>query len=381
MRSSTGQHWIALDHIRALAALMVFTWHFTHSNNGFPVPFTGAPIIFPLAILDEGHTGVALFMTLSGYLFAKILDGKTVKYQLFLWNRFLRLAPLLLLVVAIVDLGRYLHSGDLQLRVYFLELLDGIVLPSLPNGAWSITVEAHFYLVLPLLMMAFRRWRLAPLAFLSAAILTRLGLFLCYNSIQYLAYWTIIGHIDQFLLGIFVFRHRASLRGTHLFAAATGLSFAAFYYAFNSAGGFYEMGGYPSATPLWIIIPTIEGAAYSVLIAYYDSSFSPRCDGISGLIGKAGSYSYSIYLLHVFVVFRLAQFIDHHVMGITNFYVACLWSTLCFCLMVPMGWLSFRFVEEPFLLLRRRYIALPNVLEPSRPTPMEAGTQISAQPL
>jgi len=29
-----------------------------------------------MALLDEGHTGVALFMTLSGYLFAKLLDGK-----------------------------------------------------------------------------------------------------------------------------------------------------------------------------------------------------------------------------------------------------------------------------------------------------------------
>jgi len=30
-------------------------------------------------------------MTLSGYLFAKLLDGKRIKYGSFLWNRFLRL--------------------------------------------------------------------------------------------------------------------------------------------------------------------------------------------------------------------------------------------------------------------------------------------------
>ena len=54
---------------------MVFAWHFTHAG-GYPVPLEYSPNAFPLAIFDEGHTGVALFMTLSGYLFAKLLDGK-----------------------------------------------------------------------------------------------------------------------------------------------------------------------------------------------------------------------------------------------------------------------------------------------------------------
>src|SRR5258706_9600151 len=103
MRSSTGQHWVALDHVRALAAFMVFTWHFLHYTVGYPVKFGAQPSIFPLALLDEGHTGVSLFMTLSGYLFAKILDGKAVHYAPFFWNRLLRLAPLLLVVVAITD--------------------------------------------------------------------------------------------------------------------------------------------------------------------------------------------------------------------------------------------------------------------------------------
>jgi peptidoglycan/LPS O-acetylase OafA/YrhL len=72
MKSSSGAHFIALDHIRALAAFMVFTWHFIHGPAGdFPVPTGYAPAIFPLSVLDQGHTGVALFMCLSGYLFKK----------------------------------------------------------------------------------------------------------------------------------------------------------------------------------------------------------------------------------------------------------------------------------------------------------------------
>ena len=43
MRSSSGAHYIALDHVRALAAFMVFAWHFTHAWNGAPNPPSSAP--------------------------------------------------------------------------------------------------------------------------------------------------------------------------------------------------------------------------------------------------------------------------------------------------------------------------------------------------
>lgn len=66
MKSSSGAHYIGLDHLRALATFMVFTWHFTHSIDGFPVPYDFTPVLPPLALLDEGHTGVALIITLSG---------------------------------------------------------------------------------------------------------------------------------------------------------------------------------------------------------------------------------------------------------------------------------------------------------------------------
>jgi peptidoglycan/LPS O-acetylase OafA/YrhL len=43
-------------------------------------------------------------------------------------------------------------------------------------------------------------------------------------------------------------------------------------------------------------------------------------------------------------------------MDISNFYVAVCWAVLGFSLMIPIGYLSYRFVEEPFLGLRRSYI-------------------------
>src|SRR5262245_27161362 len=132
MRSSSGAYYIGLDHLRALAAFLVFTWHFLHSAG---LPYGSPPSFFPLAILDEGHTGVALFMTLSGYLFAKLLDRKAIHYGWFLWNRLLRLGPLLFLGILLKGAIEFNENGTLL--PYLTRIVRGIIFPTLPNGGWS----------------------------------------------------------------------------------------------------------------------------------------------------------------------------------------------------------------------------------------------------
>ena len=354
MKSSTGEYWLALDHVRALACLMVFAFHFMHGWAGVPVSNAGAPAVFPLALFDEGHTGVALFMALSGYLFAKLLDGKRIAYGPFLLSRFFRLAPMLSVAFALGFLAAIINGFSLSNFAYVV--LVGPVLPTWPHSAWSITVEIHFYLLLPVLLYLTRRSPLSPLALIGAAILLRCLLTLAGYAAQDLAYWTIIGRIDQFLLGIFAFQFRDWLRGRHTVAAASALAFASFYWAFDALGGFVDFG---ETNPLWIVMPSIEGAAYALMIAWYDSSFKPENRGLSKLAGKIGTWSYSIYLLHHFYVLKASRFIDTHVMDLSNFYVAFVWALITFLATLPIGWLGYRFVEQPFLRMRG-YAKIPD---------------------
>lgn len=330
---------------------MVFTWHFTHGPDGYPVPFEGAPSIFPLALFDEGHTGVALFMVLSGYLFAKLLDGRQVKYPQFFWNRFLRLAPLLILVSIITGV-RHVIGGE-PLRPYLHDLAAGFVFPTWPNGGWSITVEMHFYIALPALLYFSRRWRAAPLIAVIAAIALRCVIFFVHGEVQDAAYWTIIGRADDFLMGIAAFSFREHYKGRHLLVALTAIAFVAFFWTFDDLGGFFQVG---KASPIWIILPTAEAVAYSTIIAYYDTTFRPKDTGFSWALSKIGDYSYSIYLLHPFFVFRLSGIVHRHIADISNFYVACAWALAGFALMIPIGFLSYNYFELPFLRLRKRYI-------------------------
>lgn len=353
MKSSTGQHYVALDHVRGLAAFLVFTWHFIHGDNGQPVPFEQLPAFFPMSLLSEGHTGVALFMTLSGYLFAKLLAGRRVNYEAFFVNRALRLLPMLVVVLAIEGTLRMRNGGNLV--DYFETIIQGSYLPVLPCGGWSITVEFHFYLLLPVLLWLCRKSKWLPLVLVAGVLLFRTYLHHRTGEIQSLAFWTIVGRIDQFVLGIAAYEFRACFAKRHGLAVGIILSFALLYWRFDAAGGFYNIVSYPSPSTLWIWLPTAEGLAYGIIIAWYDNSFTPSTSGLSGFFGRIGAYSYSIYLLHFFLVFKLAAFVNLHVMPITDFYLASLWAGVCFLLMYPLGWLSFRFVESPFLKMRRPY--------------------------
>lgn len=354
MKSSSGKYYVGLDHIRAIAAFMVFSWHFMHGGNGYPVPFGYAPSFFALTLLNEGHTGVALFMTLSGYLFAKLLDGKKINYVSFIWSRFLRLAPLLVLVILVDGYKQYLVGNNLS--GYPKWILAGAIKPSLPNGGWSITVEFHFYLLLPLLLFFSRKSKYSLLFVVCFAILARSVLHQELGQIQKLAFWTIVGRIDQFLFGIMAYQFRKYIAGRHCLVV-TGLTlFAIFYWYFNMQGGFYKSPSYPSPNAIWIFMPALEGLSYALMIAWYDSSFVHSNNRISRFVALIGTCSYSIYLLHIFFVFELAGTINEYLIDISNFYVALIFSTIGFLLMVPIGYASYRFIESPFLRLRTRYI-------------------------
>ncbi|PCJ11167.1 MAG: acyltransferase [Gammaproteobacteria bacterium] len=365
MKSSTGKYFIGLDHLRALATFFVFTWHFNFINNGQHAP----PPTFPLSLLTEGHTGVALFMTLSGYLFAKLLDGKNINYPQFIWNRLLRLAPLLLFVLFIIGFQRYIAGQNILL--FAKQLIYGVVKPTLPNGAWSITVEFHFYLLLPFLLFLNTQWKYSLLLVLILAVTTRTLLYQAQGEIQTLSYWTIIGRIDQFLLGILAFQFRNHIAKKHIIVLSSLFLFTCFYWYFDSQGGFFKNTAYPSPSSLWIYMPTVEGLAYALLIAWYDNSFNHSTGKISRFIALIGTYSYSIYLLHPFIVFRIANTINDHVIDLSNVHVVALFSILGFLVMVPIGYVSYRFIETPFLRFRTKYIVVPPQIPASNLEPIQ----------
>ncbi|GAB4216064.1 MAG: acyltransferase [Rhodoferax sp.] len=353
MRSTTGEHFPALDHVRAVAAYMVFCWHFLHGLHGSPVPFNQVLWAFPLALLDEGHTGVALFMVLSGYLFAKLLEGRQIDFKGFLWNRALRLLPLLG-VIMIINAVWVVWRGE-SLSDYGGSLLKGLFWPTWPNGGWSITVELHFYVLLPGLLWAIRRDPRTVGLILLAMLALRTGIFMVRGEVHYAAYGSLLGRLDQFVLGIAFFHHRAAVLRYRPWAWVVLLGFALFWAWFDHTGGFFMRPSFPSPSALWVVIPTLEALAYATLIVVYDHAYRPSGAWWDRLLQRLGAYSYGIYLWHFFWVFPLATWIHSQVLEMGSIYRALPVATVCFVAMLGPAWLSYRFIEKPFLRFRRRY--------------------------
>ena len=350
MKSTSGQYFIGLDHLRAFAAFMVFVWHFSWASGSL----YAEPPIPPFSLLTEGHTGVALFMALSGYLFAKLLADKKINFRAFIWNRFLRLAPLLILTMVLYAM--YKGYRGQALDDYIKLVASGWLYPNLPNGGWSITVEFHFYLILPLLLLLVRKWQYSLFFVLVLALVIRTYLYYKYGEVQVLSYWTLVGRIDQFLLGIMAYQFRNKIAHKHVLMVISTVAFVWFYSWFDNLGGYYQSPSYPSPSAIWIYLPTFEGLFYALLIAWYDNSINHSTGRISRFIALIGNYSYSIYLFHLFFVFEFAAIVDKYIVQSSSIYSTLLLAPVFYLALVPIGYLSFRFIEAPFLKFRTNYI-------------------------
>lgn len=151
-----------LTSLRFFAAMMVFLYHTAHL---FPWPHW--PWLSTL--LGSGFSGVSLFFVLSGFLLA--YNHQTVPSPgRFYLLRFARIYPLYLfaflcsLPFAFHQLGPRLTTVAgitdlLLLQTWFPSLVDRINTP-----AWTLSVEAFFYALFPLLLAPLSRIRRQSLA-------------------------------------------------------------------------------------------------------------------------------------------------------------------------------------------------------------------------
>src|SRR4051812_37332167 len=100
----------------------------------------------------EGHTGVALFMVLSGFILTTGSLGRDIDYKSFVRNRLLRVGPLYLLVLiaALAFSGsRFSLMGAVQTTLGFATFNGGFTGGALDKVLWTIGVELQFYFLFP----------------------------------------------------------------------------------------------------------------------------------------------------------------------------------------------------------------------------------------
>jgi peptidoglycan/LPS O-acetylase OafA/YrhL len=362
---SPNQPYVAgVDHLRAFAALLIVAYHGFQLWSGplvHGVPFatdqwlrTTNPFA---AVLIEGHTAVALFMVLSGFIFTRAALGRTIHYGAFVRNRLLRIYPLFVLLLVT---GVYAKPATFAAGPFLQTLLLGANLPGrLDVGAlsemfWAIAVECQFYLLFPFLLGFLQRlgWRWLTGA-LGLCLLLRAVAVLEGAHARDLSYITLVGRLDQFLLGMALARsmreHAGRWRPWILPAAAVAVVAA--------LAIFHRLGGWPVDSPWRILWPPVEGAVWALFIGGYLTVADRLPAALSRALAAIGTVSYSIYLLHFVVI---GQLIAHRWswQPTGNGYVDALLTTACVAtpLILALSTLTYYVVERPFLSLRGPYL-------------------------
>lgn len=160
------QYIAALDGLRAVAVLLVMAFH-AHA---------------PLA--GGGYIGVDIFFVLSGFLITNILLAEhartsQINFKSFYLRRLLRLTPALFMMLFI-----YLIFAPYAWPLYEDHLRDAFItavylsdysraiwqIPDMLRHTWSLSVEMHFYLIWPLIIMLIYRKKVRNPLFIFMAL-------------------------------------------------------------------------------------------------------------------------------------------------------------------------------------------------------------------
>ena len=359
MKSQNLAHIPALDHLRLLAALLVLVFHTFHQYFGHWQP---APYAAALGLVTEGHTGVALFFVLSGFLFMTIaLQSEGIAYGAFMRNRFLRIFPLFLFFFFIaISVVRDKFSATDVLYVFFSNIGKPPTSEHFITGAaWTISVEFTFYLVFPFLARFVRaEGAVYLLRLIVLMALVKLAAWGVAERATLMFYSTLVGRFDQFLWGMLAalcWQRYASVLQRHgrwLLVLALALLWLATTVQARYASYFSP----EPRQAFWVFWGTAEALAWAgVVLAYLGAGIAwPK--PLARWLERGGAWSYSLYLWHGLVLFVLHRAVGGWMPLSSVAANAVLHFALVLPLSLAVAWLSFITIEQPFLRLRGRYV-------------------------
>ncbi|HTC76092.1 MAG TPA: acyltransferase [Edaphobacter sp.] len=368
-----------VDVLRGLSILSVVLLH-TWIRMHFP----GSPINQVMRgqlahlLLRNGDNGVTVFFAVSGFLitltslrrFGSLGQMQPAKFYRI---RFARIAPLLLLLLAVLSL---LHLGYVQgfripaktttlpralfaaltFHLNWLEAVHGY-LPGNWDVLWSLSVEEMFYLFFPLICIVLLRLRRGMLMFVALLLVfAAMGPFArtVWTTNPIWREKTYLGGMDGIALGClcalatdhFLRRGRTKLRVRNLIAIEVIGAAMIFLIFFWPPWGWMRYVGRSG----------VDGTvlAMGACLVMFGSVLRGSAGGwLTAPVRWFGRHSYEVYLTHEFVV----------VWG-TMFYVKLrrgplqLWFIGILLLTAPLGWLAARYFSEP-MNRRLRGVAPP----------------------
>lgn len=177
-----------LDHLRALAIIVVFFFHYFIVTRGQPKWLPN--------VASFGWTGVDLFFVLSGFLissqlFYQIKQEQLISFKIFFIKRFFRIVPAFLVTVGIYYcFPAFRERESLPPLWKVLTFTQNLGLDVKDFGTfshgWSLCVEEHFYLFLPVVLIFLQKSKLFEKSYWLLIMLFLFGFAVRLYSFNYL---------------------------------------------------------------------------------------------------------------------------------------------------------------------------------------------------
>ncbi len=377
-----------LDILRAVAVLLVLGRHLEGPRSWQLIGWIGVDLFFVLS-----------GFLISGLLFAEYRASGGIGWKRFFIRRGFKIYPSYYALVAVTLLWQVAARQHVQWILYLREffMVQNYFYPHIWPHTWSLAVEEHFYIFLPLLLLFFLRvWpgerdsrplRIIPYACLCIGLLC---LSLRWHDANTLAdpnNWGALmfpSHLrfDALFFGVFLgYLHHFHLEEVKRLLARAPIRIlllvlsllliapslvlpvtSRFLLSFGLTTLYLGFGG--------ILALSLYGGREGSPAA---PSRLPKL-GIAALAAYIGKYSYSIYLWHIFITQHDQWFFRRLWPGISGLWLfaANIVTQLAVGIALSLA------IEWPMLNLRDRWF--PS-LQPSRPSPQSAAPSGAASPV
>ena len=357
-----------LDNLRAFAIIMVFFFHYQR--------WFEHPAWMPTA-LNFGWTGVDLFFVLSGFLissqlFAQIKKDGNFSMRDFYIKRIFRILPIYYFVLAIYFLFPFFSSTQSLPPLWkFLTFTQNFGADFQYHRSfgvvWSLCVEEHFYLLMPVILLLFLKTGLFKKGYLLLVILFAVG-FLIRLYCWYDVYLHQTNGVENRMLWVQTIYYPTYNRLDGLLA---GVSIAAMYNylpaIFNRlsnyanlliaigliilTGTYFLCGNNMDFVRSIFSFPLVSiGFGCTVLGAIMPNSFLYKWK--SAILTKIAQLSYALYLVHMAVILSAQTVLSN--LGIAKDSSWMLLLTIILCVAIAL--LLHHAIEKPFMKMRERFL-------------------------
>jgi len=368
-RPNPGSHQklYGLDHLRALAIILVFFFHYFIVSGGEPEWLP--------KVASFGWTGVDLFFVLSGFLissqlFSQIKQERLISFRIFFLKRFFRIVPAFLVTVGIYFCFPFFREKEALPPLWrFLTFTQNFGLNIKENGTfshcWSLCVEEHFYLFLPLILIFLQKTKLFFTSYWLLAALFFLGFVIRVYSYNYLylpkieeksswlywykfIYYPTYNRLDGLLTGILIagiytfspnLWNRLSKYGNQFILSGLCVLTGAYFLCENQQTFQASVFGFP-----------LVALGFGLMVTGAISPVSFLYKWNSKVTTFLATLSYGIYLTHKGVIHTTQQVlqdfkIEHNTM-----------LSVCIITCISAAYLLHLIVEKPFMRLRNKML-------------------------